>query len=161
MSPSPLLMRTNGAFKLLGSLAVYITWRIPSIVQYKYRLPSMTAITAAKREQKNGQPINPFYSPSFIDDGNEQCKYAQFKVRAIPGPRNSYTWLTPIQPSFPDVSWEPLKELKVIDRGLRASSEKKSLLSAASKVITLTPTIGTELQGIDLRQLSDAQKDEL
>jgi sulfonate dioxygenase len=69
--------------------------------------------------------------------------------------------LTPIQPSFPDVSWEPLKEVNVIDRGLRANSEKKSLLSAASKVITLTPTIGTELQGIDLRQLSDAQKDEL
>jgi sulfonate dioxygenase len=69
---------------------------------------------------------------------------------------------TPIQPSFPDVSWEPLKEVKVIDRGLLlASSDKKNLLSAASKVITLTPTIGTELQGIDLRQLSDTQKDEL
>ncbi|KAI0277282.1 alpha-ketoglutarate-dependent sulfonate dioxygenase [Russula aff. rugulosa BPL654] len=107
---------------------------------------SMAAITTAtKREQKNGQPINPFYSPSFTDDGkNEQYKYAQYK------------------PSFPDVSWEPLKEVKVIDKGLLlASSDKKTLLSAASKVITLTPTIGTELQGIDLRQLSDAQKDEL
>ena len=68
---------------------------------------------------------------------------------------------SPIQPSFPDVSWEPLKEVKVIDKGLRAESEKKTLLSVASKVITLTPAIGTELQGIDLRQLSDAQKDEL
>jgi sulfonate dioxygenase len=74
---------------------------------------------------------------------------------------NSYTRLTPIQPSFPDVSWEPLKEVKVIDRGLRANSEKKNLLSAASGVITLTPAIGTELQGVDLRHLSDAQKDEL
>ncbi|KAF8501545.1 alpha-ketoglutarate-dependent sulfonate dioxygenase [Russula emetica] len=101
------------------------------------------ATTPSKQEQKNGQLINPFYSPSFIDDGNEQYKYAQYK------------------PSFPDVSWESLKEVKVIDRGLRANSEKKTLLSAASKVITLTPTIGTELQGIDLRQLSDAQKDEL
>ncbi|KAN0120772.1 alpha-ketoglutarate-dependent sulfonate dioxygenase [Russula decolorans] len=103
----------------------------------------MAAITAAKREQKNGQLINLFYSPSFIDDGNERYKYAQYK------------------PSFPDVSWEPLREAKVIDKGLRANSEKRVLLSAASKVITLTPTIGTELQGIDLRQLSDAQKDEL
>jgi sulfonate dioxygenase len=51
--------------------------------------------------------------------------------------------------------------VKVIDRSLQASSEKKTLLSAASKVISLTPTIGTELQGVDLRQLSDAQKDEL
>lgn len=47
------------------------------------------------------------------------------------------------------------------DRGLGANPEKKSLLSAASKVITLTPTIGTELHGIDLGQLSDDQKDEL
>jgi sulfonate dioxygenase len=69
--------------------------------------------------------------------------------------------LTPIQPTFPDLSWEPLKEVKVIDRALHATSEKKNLLSAASKVITLTPTIGTELQGIYLGQLSDTQKDEL
>jgi sulfonate dioxygenase len=121
----------------------------------------MTSITAAKQELKDGQLINPFYSPSFIDDGNEQYKYAHYKVCAIPGPRNALYLLTPIQPSFPDVSWEPLKEVNVIDKGLRANSEKKSLLSAASKVITLTPTIGTELQGIDLRQLSAAQKDEL
>jgi hypothetical protein len=44
----------------------------------------MAAETAAKREQKNGQLINPFYSPSFTDDGNEQYRYAQYKVRAIP-----------------------------------------------------------------------------
>ena len=65
------------------------------------------------------------------------------------------------QPTFPDVSWAPLEELKVVDRGLGADPAKKSVLSAASKVITLTPTIGTELHGIDLRRLSDVQKDEL
>jgi len=61
----------------------------------------MAAITDAKREQKNGQPINPFYSPSFIDDGNEQYKYAQLKVRAIPGPRNSYSILGSLPFSLP------------------------------------------------------------
>jgi hypothetical protein len=45
----------------------------------------MTAITAAKQERKNGHLINPFYSPSFTDDGNEEYKYAQYKVRAILG----------------------------------------------------------------------------
>lgn len=69
--------------------------------------------------------------------------------------------LTLFQPTFPDVSWEPLKEVEVIDRGLHANSDKTNLLSAASKVITLTPTIGTELHGIDLHRLSGAQKDEL
>lgn len=150
------------SYEKLGSLAVYITWRV-TIHRINIELPSMAAITAAKREQKNEHIlINPFYSPSFTDDGNEQYKYAQYKVRANPGPSELLSLLTlPIQPSFPDVSWEPLKEFKVVDRGLRANPEKKTLLSAASKVITLTPTIGTELQGIELRQLSDTQKDEL
>lgn len=66
-----------------------------------------------------------------------------------------------IQPSFPKLSWEPLGEVKVTDRGLSADPSKKSLLSAAEKVEHLTPAIGTELLGIDLRNLSEPQKDEL
>jgi sulfonate dioxygenase len=65
------------------------------------------------------------------------------------------------QPTFPALSWEPLEEVKVLDKGLVADPGKKSLLSAASKVITLTPALGTEFHGIDLRRLSDVQKDEL
>jgi hypothetical protein len=45
----------------------------------------MAAITATRQERNNGQLINPFYSPSFTDDGNEQYEYAQYKVRAILG----------------------------------------------------------------------------
>ncbi|KAI9509817.1 hypothetical protein F5148DRAFT_1275078 [Russula earlei] len=104
----------------------------------------MAPTETTKRDQAIGQyNISPFYSPSATDDGNEQYKYAQYK------------------PAFPDISWEPLKEVKVTDRGLGADPEKKNLLSAASKVVTLTPAIGTELHGIDLRRLSDAQKNEL
>ena len=65
------------------------------------------------------------------------------------------------QPTFPDVSWEPLNEVEVVDMGVGADPRKKNLLSAASKCITLTPAIGTELHGIDLRQLTDPQRDEL
>lgn len=65
------------------------------------------------------------------------------------------------QPSWPDVEWEPLGDLDVTDRGLAADPEKKSLFAAATKVKYLTPSIGVELEGIDLRQLSDTQKDEL
>ena len=74
---------------------------------------------------------------------------------------NCSTYQFLCQPTHPAVSWEPLKEVTVVDRGSAADPEKKSLLSAASKVITITPAIGTELQGIDLRRLSDEQKDEL
>ena len=66
-----------------------------------------------------------------------------------------------MQPYFPVVSWEPLQELDVTDRGLFADPEKKALFSAAKKVQHLTPAIGTEITGIDLRQLTPAQKDEL
>jgi hypothetical protein len=80
---------------LLDSLAARVYNSVHTIHRINIRLPSMAATTAAKQEQKNGQLINPFYSPSFIDDGDEQYKYAQFKVRAMPGPRNSLYLLTP------------------------------------------------------------------
>lgn len=54
-----------------------------------------------------------------------------------------------------------MKEVAVTDRGLFADPSKKALLSAAVKVRHLTPAIGTEILGLDLRQLSDAQRDEL
>ncbi|KAF8643263.1 hypothetical protein AX16_009148 [Volvariella volvacea WC 439] len=98
---------------------------------------------APHTEDDNVKVFNPFYSPSIGDDGDTTYRYAEFK------------------PSFPDVSWEPLKEVAVTDRGLSADPTKKNLLSAAQKVIHLTPAIGTELVGLDLRQLTDAQKDEL
>jgi len=59
------------------------------------------------------------------------------------------------------LSWEPLDEVEVVDRGLSADPTKTNLFRAASKVTHLTPAIGTEILGIDLRQLSVAQKDEL
>jgi sulfonate dioxygenase len=59
------------------------------------------------------------------------------------------------------VSWAPLVEVAVTDRGLSADPLKRSLFSAAEKVEHLTPAIGTEILGIDLRNLSETQKDEL
>jgi hypothetical protein len=52
---------------------------------------TMTPIATEKQEPKNKQSFNPFYSPSITDDGNDQYKYAQYKVRAIPIPSH---WLT-------------------------------------------------------------------
>lgn len=69
--------------------------------------------------------------------------------------------LASFKPSFPNLSWEPLEEIQVSDRGLLADPSKSALFNAAQKVKHLTPAIGTEILGIDLRQLSDAQKDEL
>ena len=47
------------------------------------------------------------------------------------------------------------------ERGARADKEKKALFSAATKVTDLTSYIGTEIEGLQLKDLSDQQKDEL
>jgi hypothetical protein len=47
------------------------------------------------------------------------------------------------------------------DAGTRADPEKKALLSAAKDVIHLTRHIGTEIVGLQLKDLTDQQKDEL
>ena len=49
------------------------------------------------------------------------------------------------------------------DRGLEADKEKANLFKSDPSVSIkkLTPRIGTEIDGLQLSQLSDAQKDEL
>lgn len=48
-----------------------------------------------------------------------------------------------------------------IDAGSRADKEKRSLLSAATGVIHLTKHIGTEITGLQIKDLSNQQRDEL
>lgn len=114
---------------------------------------------AMNDKSEHAQLVNPFYSPSTGDDGDKNYPFAQFKVRQLPFSMHSI--LSGGKPYFPNVSWEPLTEVHVEDRGLFADPSKKNLLGAATKVKHLTPVIGTELEGIDLRQLTPEQKDEL
>lgn len=56
----------------------------------------------------------------------------------------------------------PLKEFTPArDRAFFADPKKASLFAQASAVEELTPYIGTELKGIQLSELTKAQKDEL
>ncbi|KAK7716564.1 hypothetical protein SLS57_006592 [Botryosphaeria dothidea] len=48
-----------------------------------------------------------------------------------------------------------------VDPGSRADPEKKALFSAAEKVVDLTTHIGTEIVGLQLKDLTPQQKDEL
>ena len=48
-----------------------------------------------------------------------------------------------------------------VDPGSRADPEKKALFSAATKVTDLTAYIGTEIEGLQLKDLSPQQLDEL
>ncbi|KZT61966.1 TauD-domain-containing protein [Calocera cornea HHB12733] len=64
-------------------------------------------------------------------------------------------------PTFPKIDYEPHVELKIDDRGHHADPEMKALLGAATRVDDLGACIGTQLDGIDLRKLTEKQKDEL
>ncbi|KAI0143721.1 alpha-ketoglutarate-dependent sulfonate dioxygenase [Xylariaceae sp. FL1272] len=71
----------------------------------------------------------------------------------------------PYRPSRPlylqDVQEIRNKEWVHNDAGARADKSKSALLSAATKVTDLTTHIGTEIEGLQLKDLTDQQKDEL
>ena len=53
------------------------------------------------------------------------------------------------------------EEREHVEPGARADKSKSSLFSAAKEVINLTTHIGTEIVGLQLKDLTDQQKDEL
>jgi hypothetical protein len=75
--------------------------------------------------------------------------------------RNGYPY-TPGQPLYvQDVEQIRNEPREFVDAGSRADPEKKALFNAAEKIIHLTNHIGTEIVGLQLKDLTDRQKDEL
>lgn len=64
-------------------------------------------------------------------------------------------------PSFPDVHWAPLEYTPYEDKGLRGDPKFRNLLQDATSISDYTPKIGTEVRGVDLARLNDAQRDDL
>jgi len=74
---------------------------------------------------------------------------------------NGYPY-RPAKPLFLDDVYKIRNEDRgFVDPGSRADPKKKALLSAAKEVIHLTAHIGTEIVGLQLKDLTDKQKDEL
>ncbi|KAF7563736.1 hypothetical protein G7046_g385 [Stylonectria norvegica] len=68
----------------------------------------------------------------------------------------------PSRPLFLDDVYKIRNEPRdYVDAGSRADKSKKSLFSAASKVTDLTAHIGTEIEGLQLKDLTSEQRDEL
>lgn len=71
----------------------------------------------------------------------------------------------PYRPSRPlyldDVYKIRGEEWKHDDAGARADKSKHALFSAATKVTDLTTHIGTEIEGLQLKDLTNQQRDEL
>ncbi|KAG4430606.1 hypothetical protein IFR05_013901 [Cadophora sp. M221] len=69
---------------------------------------------------------------------------------------------TPLSPLYVQDAEQIRNEAReYVDAGSRADPEKKALFSAAKQVIHLTNHIGTEIFGLQLKDLTDRQKDEL
>lgn len=66
-----------------------------------------------------------------------------------------------LRPNFPDIHWEPLSEVPYVDKGLQGHPQFRNLLSTAIDVFDYNPKIGTEIHGVNLAKLTDAQKDDL
>jgi len=65
------------------------------------------------------------------------------------------------RPIFPDVHWEPLTEVPYQDRGIQGDPQFRNLLADATDIFDYNPKIGTEVHGVNLAKLTNAQKDDL
>ncbi|KAL7309804.1 hypothetical protein PS15m_010644 [Mucor circinelloides] len=62
---------------------------------------------------------------------------------------------------YPKISYPPLEPVEHHDPGKLADPKKASLYDNAEKIFDLTPSIGTEVHGLQLSQLTDQQKNDL
>lgn len=101
----------------------------------------------AKKAGSKIQEFNPYHNPFSAEDTEADKQY--------PYPH--------LKPCFPtDIHTEEYQPITdFVDRGVHGSSDKKHLYAAATKVDHLTVNIGTELHGFQIKELSDAAKDDL
>ncbi|KKY25757.1 putative alpha-ketoglutarate-dependent taurine dioxygenase [Diplodia seriata] len=66
-----------------------------------------------------------------------------------------------LKPRFPDIKWPALGPIPYEDKGLKGDPNFRNLLAGATDVFDYNPKIGTEIHGIKLSQLTDAQKNDL
>ncbi|KAF8448354.1 hypothetical protein BGX38DRAFT_1189770 [Terfezia claveryi] len=117
----------------------------------------------------------PSVVPNGVDISSLNLKDKREAVSALGGNKHNYVpGITPVnnrpeddypydhfRPAFPEHSWGPLKHVPYEDKGLLGDPHYRNLLNAATDVFDYTPKIGTEISGIQLRNLTDAQKNDL
>ncbi|KAI9821883.1 MAG: hypothetical protein M1827_002465 [Pycnora praestabilis] len=96
--------------------------------------------------------------PQDIPRKSSPINYEPGRTRVASYPDYEYEHLLP---RFPNIHWEPLKEVPYHDKALDGHPEFRDLLDAATDVFDYNPKIGTEVHGIRLAHLTDAQKNDL
>jgi sulfonate dioxygenase len=66
-----------------------------------------------------------------------------------------------LRPYFPKVKWPALEEVPYVDKGILGDSDFKNLKEIATGFQDYNPKIGTEVTGVDLANLTDAQKNDI
>lgn len=116
------------------------------------------------------EPITSFYSEPLaevasvtnIKTGSLKSKLSDIYEpgRIQPDSHDEYEY-DDLCPDFPDLHWDELKEISYTDKGLLGDPRFRNLIDAADEVVDYVPKIGTEITGIKLSQLTDAQKCDL
>jgi sulfonate dioxygenase len=66
-----------------------------------------------------------------------------------------------LRPQFPNVRWPALTKVPYDDKGLKGDPKFRNLLAHATNAFDYTPKVGTEIHGVNLAHLTDAQKNDL
>lgn len=115
----------------------------PSIVDSAYN--GAGHLVNETKTLKNGAKQKPRFTPGY----------------SVPEPAPVDYEFKDLKPCFPDVHWPPLAEVPYSDKGLLGDPEYTDLFAGATDVIDYNPKIGTEVLGVSLKTLTDAQKNDL
>jgi sulfonate dioxygenase len=66
-----------------------------------------------------------------------------------------------LRPRFPDITWTAYEKIPYADKGQLGDPNFKNLLANATDVFDYNPKIGTEIHGVDLADINEAQKNDL
>lgn len=115
-------------------------------------------------EEPSTRPIissKPKFDGGFLDQPNKKKHDIQYEPGRTNVDGHDIYEYDDLRPAFPDVHWEPLTEVPYHERGVKGDPQFRNLLSDATDIFDYNPKIGTEINGINLAKLTDAQKDDL
>ncbi|KAI0475146.1 TauD-domain-containing protein [Xylariaceae sp. FL0804] len=123
----------------------------PSAITTTTETATEAAATTLKVPRYFGQYKNAGYNYQYSREAEEEGKTG---FAAAKYPHYLPTW-------DPEQKYPPLEPYEHYEHGKDADTTYPELLPAGSQVVDLTPTIGTEVRGVQLSALSAAGKDQL
>ena len=108
--------------------------------------------------QVYSKPLSVDRTKKISDDEKASLRYEPGRTIIEDHSTYEHDWALP---TFPDVHWPALTPVAYDEKGIRGDAKFARLFNGAEDVFDYTPKIGTEVCGVDLASLTDAQKDDL